>query len=354
MDKIQHLLERGLDERLYSGAQLVVSDADAPILSLAVGQTRSRYGRNDVIGPANEVTKDTLFDLASLTKPLATASLMMCAVDEGLYSLDQKIVSIAGIHFPAYILPNRISDLLTHQTALPAVHDFHGKLPRREDHENARHFIEIESQRTQPRNDDNTWCYSDVGYIILGIMLEEGWHSDLDKLFSTKIAQPLRLNNSLMFRPLHYVSRSRIAATSPYMDAYIVGHPDDANARALTHLSGHAGLFGSAEAVAAFVRALLNGDFPAKRSTISHFLSYRSPNTPFCLGWDRPTSEDSLSGRSPNDNVIGHLGFTGCSVWVDLQTMRSIVLLTNRVHMNTDPHSINPLRREIHKLCWSL
>ena len=354
MDTIKQLLQKGLDDRLYSGAQLVVSDADSTILSLAVGRIRGRYARNDLHSPNNEVTPQSLFDLASLTKPLCTATLMMCAVDEGLYTVDQKLVTVPGMHFPSWLLANRISDLLSHQTSLPAVYDFHGDIPRREDHENARHFIELECQRIQPRTDDSTWCYSDVGYILLGMMLENGWHSDLDTLFTSRVARPLGLQNSLMYRPLHHVSRGVVVTTSTFMDACLQGHPDDANARALTHLAGHAGLFGTAEAVAAFIRAMMHGRFPARHETVTQFLSYRSSRTPFALGWDRPTSEDSLSGRRPGEDVIGHLGYTGCSMWIDLATSRSVVFLTNRAHMNNDPKSIGPLRRELHKLCWNL
>ena len=354
MDKVRDILLKGIAEGLYSGAQLVVSEVDQTTLSLAVGTTRLRNTPNDLSCSASSVTPHTLFDLASLTKPIATSTLMMLAYDDGIYSPEQKLIAINGMQFPAVVLGKKVGDLLSHQTPLPAVFDLHGAVPRCEDHFSATHYAQLDTLSITPRKDGETWCYSDVGYILLGMMIENAYGASLDKVFSTRITSKLGLQTSLLYNPLHWIPRATIAATSLYCGAYLQGHPDDANARALTHMAGHAGLFGSAEAVAAFVRAMLSGHFPIRRSTVVKFLTYRSPNTPFCLGWDRPTSDDSLSARKQTDNVIGHLGFTGCSVWIDMNTLRSVTLLTNRVHLQDNPKAINDLRREVYRLCWAM
>lgn len=351
---IAELLNQGVEDKLYSGAQLVVSDAKRDILSLCAGSTRFPLERGELGCNAVNVTSDTLFDIASITKPLATAGLMMCAVAEKKFALDQKLISIPELQFPSWSLANTISDLLSHQTDLPAWVDFHGTIPRVEDHETASRFFELECKRLQPRADDKTWCYSDVGYILLGLMLERSYHMTLAELFEQKIARPLGLSLQMLYSPLHWVMRQQIAATCHYMGAYIQGHPDDANARALTHVAGHAGLFATAGAVAAYVRAMLSKSFVCDSDIVNTFITYKSERSPFALGWDRPTSEDSLSGRRPGENVIGHLGFTGCSVWVDLDTKRSVTLLTNRTHANSEPGSIATLRREIYRMCWEL
>ena len=354
LSSLQCILESGIENKLFSAAQLVVREADSIIVSIAVGKTRYNHCKNDALSRVCPITPTTLFDVASLTKPLATTSLIMKACDDNILSLSQKLISINGISFPPWLLSYTIQDLLSHQTPLPAWIDFHGSLPRAEDHETATHYFEREITRLNPRSDGTTWCYSDLGFILLGFILEIYYQKQLPELFCKKIASPIGLDKLMMFTPLHHIQRQNIPATCSYAHAYIQGHPDDANARALTHCAGHAGLFASAEAIAAFVQHLLGGSFPCQPQTVQQFLSYKSPLTPFALGWDRPTSDDSLSGRKPGENVIGHLGFTGCSVWVDLDTKRSVTLLTNRTHMNSEPKSIGSLRRELHHICWNL
>ncbi|MBO4349694.1 MAG: beta-lactamase family protein [Proteobacteria bacterium] len=354
MNRLNDILCQGIENKLFSAAQLVVSDNHKNLVSLAIGKTRVFKSKNDFNAISLPVNARTLFDVASLTKPIATASLMMKAIEEKVFSIHQKLVSIDGMAFPPYLLSNTIGDLLSHQTELVAWADFHGKLPRRDDHENALRHVMHQIAQMPPREDGKSWCYSDLGFILLGMMLEMAYGMDLGRVFNQKIARPLGLEKDMMFVPLEHVNRELITATCPFEGAYIQGHPDDANARALTHIAGHAGLFANAEAIAAFVRALLSKDFPVIPEVIDAFIAYQSPRTPYALGWDRPTSDDSLSGRKKGDHVIGHLGFTGCSVWIDLDTQRSVTLLTNRTHLNQTPQSIAQLRRDIYKICWEL
>ncbi|MBQ9393904.1 MAG: beta-lactamase family protein [Proteobacteria bacterium] len=353
-DQLRTLLLDGIDQHLYSCAQLVVSDARESLISLAIGTTRLNNLSGDRAIKGQEINTHTLFDVASLTKPLSTAALMMKACEERIYSPEQKLISLNGIRFPSWLLSNTIADLLSHHTQLPAWHDFHGDCPRPEDHDQAKEFFLNEICSLDPRTDNQTWCYSDLGYLLLGFMLENAYHCSLARLFEQKIAKPLGLSSEMMFQPLHTMNCDRIPATCAYKNSYIQGHPDDANARVLTHVAGHAGLFASAEAIASYVRALLSGAFPCKPEIVRQFISYRHPETHYALGWDRPTSADSLSARLPGDPVIGHLGFTGCSVWIDLDTTRIITLLTNRTHVNSNPKSLAPLRREVYRLCWEL
>ena len=354
LSRLNDILSQGIENKLFSAAQLVVSDPRSTLVSLAIGKTRTQKFKNDCNAVSYQITPRTLFDVASLTKPLATASLMMKAVEEKVFNIHQKLVSVDGMVFPPYLLSCTFANLLSHQTDLVAWTDFHGELPRRDDHQNALRHVMQQIAQTPPREDGKTWCYSDLGYILLGMMLEMAYGTDLGRLFNQKIARPLGLERDMMYVPLEHVNRADIVATCPYDGAYIQGHPDDANARAMTHIAGHAGLFANAEAIAAFVRALLSKNFPVIPEIIDTFITYTDPKTPYALGWDRPTSDDSLSGRKKGDHVIGHLGFTGCSVWIDLDTQRSITLLTNRTHLNQTPQSIAQLRRDIYKICWEL
>lgn len=352
--QINEILEQGIKNRLYSAAQIVIGNRSRIIFSHAVGQTHTIVTKNRFCTAPEKITPNTLFDIASITKPLATAALVMCAVDEGLLHIEQKLVSLENLSVPSWLLGNTIGDLLSHQTELPAWEDWHGNLPRLEEHSHACAYFERQIQRLSPREDGKTWCYSDFGYILIGILLERIYQMPLDALFKQKIALPLGLENKMLYRPLHHIQQKTIVATAMYKNMPLQGHPDDANTRALTHMAGHAGLYASAESIAQYISVLLSGNFPCQRQTIDTFLNYHSEHTPFALGWDRPTSYDSLSGRTPDDNVIGHLGFTGCSVWVDLDTQSHVTFLTNRTHVNHDPKSLANTRRAIHQLAWDM
>ena len=352
IQKIQASVEDAIRHQLFSCAQVTIADAHSIIASLAVGNTR--ISQNYSFVPPMPVTERSLFDIASITKPVVTAALVMKAVDEGVLSFDQKLISIPQFIFPPWLLGDSIAELLSHQTQLPAWIDFHGATPRVENHEQARDHILSTISRLSPRDDGTTWCYSDLGYMLLGFILELVYGKSLDAVFREKIAEPLGLENDMVFTPLRYFMKKEIPATCPMGNDFIQGHPDDANARSLSHIAGHAGLFASARAITIYIQKLLACDFPVSRQIIAHCLNYHSELTPFALGWDRPTTADSLSGRMPSDPVLGHLGFTGCSVWFDLNTKRIVTFLTNRTHTNADPKSISELRRSIYKLAWSL
>ncbi|MBQ9242365.1 MAG: serine hydrolase [Proteobacteria bacterium] len=112
--EITDLLNQGIDARLFSGAQLVVSDDKHDILSLCAGNTRFPIARNELGCVPLAITPDTIFDIASITKPLATAGLMMCAVAERKFALDQKLISVPDLQFPSWSLANTLVDLLSH------------------------------------------------------------------------------------------------------------------------------------------------------------------------------------------------------------------------------------------------
>lgn len=347
-------LEQGARDGLFSGAQLVVVDHGRVCADIATGKTKLLdKAIFQTVLPA-DVTPHTLFDVASLTKPLVTAALCMVAIDEGVMSLDRKLVTFDGCQFPSWLLGNTIADLLSHHTSLQAWIDLHGAMPCIEDRKNAKRYVLRKISETAPREDGKTWCYSDLGFIILGFILEEIYQETIDKLFEEKIARKIHLESEMLYHPMHRVNQRQIAATCRYSGCVVQGHPDDANVRALSHCAGHAGLFATAGAIARYMDCLLNHTFPVSSEILDVFLNYRNPETPFALGWDRPTGSNSLSARTAKDHVIGHLGFTGCSVWTDLDAAKTVVLLTNRTHINDVPESISNLRRNIHQLAWLL
>jgi CubicO group peptidase (beta-lactamase class C family) len=344
-DALHDILSDAIRLGVFTGAQLVVSDLCSVRQRLCIGRLSS-----DVSSPL--VSFETLFDVASLTKPFVTATLVMIAIEEGHLSLDQcvgdlPIVAPRGIH------GSTLADLLSHSTDLQAWFDFSactaGSVNRLEAMQRVACAIEV----LPLRGDPHVGCYSDLGYILLGMLLEQCYSETIAELFDLKIATYLGLKSDMMFCPLQSFPASRCVATHFLRDGSVLqGLPDDDNVRCMGHMAGHAGLFSTAEGIATYVRAYLGNFFPSSRSLRERFLAYASSNFRFALGWDRPTGSDSLSGRGVGDPVRGHLGYTGCSVWFDLTTGISVTLLTNRSHCNHEPQTLAPIRKRLHRLIW--
>lgn len=347
-------LQEGIEQHCFTGAQLVIQQGSDQILNVSVGMTKQKPspGQHVFCNPAL-VDSSTLFDVASVTKVLSTTSLVMHAVEEGKLSLSQKLISVSPGVLPPWLLEYTIADLLTHATALKAWDDFTKKSISAKDHFSATSSVLYEIFKSTPRTDTSQCCYSDLGFIILGSVLENLYGSPLDVLFKKYITEPLGLSADLTYLPLHGSSQTRCAATHLHCGEPLQGHPDDDNTRILCHVAGHAGVFATASAIGKFCSALLEDRFPVSPKLVHKFLTYESPRSTFALGWDRPTSSTSLSARGIGDPVVGHLGYTGCSVWMDLMSKRSVILLTNRSHVNNDPSSLADLRREIYAQSWN-
>lgn len=352
---LEQSLLSGLEKGLYSAVQCVVSDAYDARLSLAFGHTRDPEAHKHLYLEAPQaIDVHSLFDIASLTKALSTSALVLCAVSEGKLRLDQKLIHLSGLELPSHLLALTLSDLLSHRTQLEAWRDFRAPDGQFEARQNARRRILSDCYHAPARTDVAKACYSDLGYILLGFILEEIYGKSQDALFLEKIAKPLGLETSMMYCPLHHVDARRLVSTKWHEGYALTGHPDDDNCRSLSHVAGHAGLFASGLAVAKYLRRLLSSDFICSPELVMSFLRHRAPGSHYALGWDRPNGERSLSGRLAGEAVVGHLGYTGCSMWLDLDTRASVVLLTNRSHMNDEPSSIGELRRELHRLAWAL
>ncbi len=298
---------------------------------------------------------DTLFDLASLTKVMATTTLMMRAVDAGLVRLDDP----ASAWLPAWRGGDRervtVRDLLAHASGLPAY------LPYFRDHTGRAEF-EPAICRTpleyQPRTRS---IYSDLGFILLAFILDDvelvaqsdpsvakaGFGARFHTVASFIGADPLLFNPSRSLRP-----RIAPTETEEWRGRELRGEVHDENAWALGGAAGHAGLFGTAAAVGAFARAALRtiGGEPllSAPETCREFIARTDvPGSSRALGWDTmlPTSS---CGTRLSPTAIGHTGFTGTSLWVDWERDLYIVLLTNRVHPTRDNYRIRLVRPAFH------
>ena len=305
------------------------------------------YGRD-----APTATPDTLFDLASLTKVLATTLCAMQCVDGGALHLDDRV----SVHLPEWTLDDRqsvtVEDLLTHCAGLPAYYPFFRTL------RGTGPVITAIAGTPLAYTPRTASLYSDLGFILLGTLLERLRSRPLDDQFRG-LAHALSVGDAIGFRPARSMTPV-IAPTEedPWRGRLLAGEVHDENAWAMGGVAGHAGLFGSAEAVGVIARHLLQildgraGLF--SRDTTARFTTRRSeiPGSSRACGWDTMLPTSSCGGGT-SGAAFGHTGFTGTSLWLDPERGWYAVLLTNRVHPTRGNDAIQRVRPAFHDAVWS-
>jgi CubicO group peptidase (beta-lactamase class C family) len=338
-------------DQLRAICEAAVAGGVTPGLVVLVGQGGVNRqviarGQRQVDPSPLPISPATQWDLSSLTKALATSVLAMQALDAGRLELDEPLP-----HLPPPAegeLPITVRRALSHSTGWPAHLKFYlqvlgaggsgaGTLPVR--------TAVLETIRRTPRSypADSRSVYSDLAFMLLGDFLEHRLGGTLDQLTRERIAGPLGLGD-LGFRPIAAdgtpLPGGEVAATQrcPLRGRVLVGEVDDLNAYALGGVAGHAGLFGTATAVAAVAHALCAAYRAPGRSLVDGQLLRAFwqpagvPGSTGRLGWDGPAASGSLAGDRIARTAVGHLGFTGCSLWIDPEREAFVVMLSNRVH----------------------
>jgi CubicO group peptidase (beta-lactamase class C family) len=331
------VVQGGIDDRAFPAAVVSVGSAAGPVWEASFG--RLTY---DADAPAT--TTDTIFDLASLTKVIATASIAMRLFEREALLLDARASDI----LPEWRRDDKatvtIRQLLDHSSGLPAHHRIWTEASGREAYRRSIAALPLE------RAPGMSSVYSDPGFITLGFVLEEIGGSTLDAQFS-KVYSPSTA--ALQFLPPPEW-RERIAPTEfdPWRGRLIRGEVHDENAAALGGVAAHAGLFGTAAAVGGFARLVLQtfqrGTSLARPETMRVFATKTGvPGSSRALAWDTalPTSS---SGARMSPGAIGHTGFAGTSLWIDPDRDLYAVLLTNRVHPTRANEKLLPLRARFH------
>jgi len=342
------VVKEGVSAGVFPGASVEVGSGEGPRWRGAIGSLTY-----ETDAPA--VTAATVYDLASLTKPIAATTVAMRLVEAGRLDLAS---AVAG-HEPGWRGAERekvtVQDLFEHASGLPAWAVLWKGHAGRDAIIAAASGVPLEyPARSQ-------CVYSDVGFIVLGSILERAGRATLDEQFD-RLWRELRPvadeGTPLCFKPPPSV-RSRAAPTrfSDARERLLVAEVDDDNAWAMGGVAGHAGLFGTAAAVGAFARTVLRalgGEREAERrlaasATIRRFLVPSAvPGSSRALGWDlmRPTSS---CGTRMSASAFGHTGFTGTSLWIDPAFDFYAVLLTNRVHPVAGPNEpMQAVRRAFH------
>ena len=343
---------------LFSGASLLISGGLGPDFECTWGTVESG---------GVPVTLATRFDLASLTKPLVTAPLCMVAVLRGLVSLDDPLSRFFPGLVPADKESITIRSLLSHSSGLPAYEPFYPELIKLPEEARRTALASMILKTPLDAAPGKRAQYSDLGFMLLGLILERQMGGRLDHLARDFLFDPLGIDE-LHFCPIGPAPsvpgpRSSVlsyAATQfcPWRNRLLRGEVDDENAWALNGVAGHAGLFGTARGVFNLLSFLWNiyegnvSDELWPREIVRLFWTrtkVAEGSNGWCLGYDTPSQKGpSSAGRYFSGNTIGHLGFTGVSFWLDLEKRVLVILLTNRVHPTRQNDAIRQLRPVLH------
>ena len=363
---VNSAFEEAVTQGVFPGA-VVLASRDEEIAY------ENAFGYRSLVPEKTPLQPSTIFDLASLTKPLATTVAIMLLVAEKKIRLDDQVTrfiptfGVFGKHL------STIRQLLNHSSGLPAWKPYYEEIVKNEKagrinfvgSRAAKSQVLEQVHREKPLHPSGTQSlYSDLGFMVLGEIVEALTGCNLDSFCQERIFRPLGLRSTafvdlaqLKARRLEPVAEV-IAPTEdcPWRKRILCGEVHDDNAYAMGGVAGHAGLFSSARDVHLLV-VRLNRCFRGKdnflpRALVEEFLAKdRSVrDSTRALGWDTPSSDNSASGICFSPRSVGHLGFTGTSIWWDLEKNCHIILLTNRVHPSRKNDKIREFRPNIHDL----
>lgn len=324
LDAADRIVERYAAEKAYPGAVLAVG-RDAALVRLRA------FGRLSYEPGAAAVAPDTIYDLASLTKVVATTTLAMILVDEGRIDIDKPVSAFLPKFRGGAKDRVTVSHLLSHSAGFDAV------LPLYKELRGKAAYVERIQQLPLGYEPGTQSVYSDLGEILLGEILERVAGEPLDAFTRRAILDPLGMQDTRFVPGPELLPRIAPTEHDPWRGRLLRGEVHDENAFALGGVAAHAGLFGSAPDLARFAQMLLNGGVYDQRRIVSRAVLERFtrragiPGSSRALGWDTP-SPGSSAGSLLSPRAFGHTGFTGTSLWIDPERRLFVILLTNRVH----------------------
>ncbi|MEK9142573.1 MAG: serine hydrolase domain-containing protein [Nitrospirota bacterium] len=365
---IQIALDRAVTDGVFPGAVLAVRCGDRPV-------SRFHAGHLSTVPPGSLVSTSTVYDLASLTKPLATVTALVLLTQAGSCRLEDRVADHLSECADAFIGSATIRHLLTHSSGLPAWRGFYeqlsqdGTIPSSagERAQAKRTMLSLIQSEAPVYERGTRSLYSDLGFMLLGLIVERISRQSMNDYFLDHIVRPLggpRIGFILPEQhciPSNSVDDDTGGVAPTEVDRWrgylLCGEVHDQNAAALGGEAGHAGLFGTADAVLAisgeWVRAYHGRTTILDQAMVQEFTRRQKPEGPssWALGWDTP-SVPSSAGRHLAAQSFGHLGYTGTSLWIDPVQELEIVLLSNRVHPSSRNEAIREFRPAIHDLVY--
>jgi len=365
--EISDFLQQRIDANDFPSAVYLVAEK---------GEVRFRHALGNAVVEPEPIAAEieTVFDLASLTKVLATGLIAAKLIESGELSPDDTVAKLLPEIPSGHNAAITLRELLTHTSGLPAWRPFY--LLSDDPSEVAATIVAMEQT-----SGDRKVLYSDPGFILLGKIIERATARTLDSLFGQEVIEPLELAPwDIAFDPLHDILISRVAASETgnlheklvceemgylteveaaeaarhFRSEVIWGEVHDGNAYFMGGIAGHAGLFGTAEAVLKIALQFLPGYTSVLRpETCGLFTTNYTPgmNEHRSFAFQLASTPDSTAGKLMSPQSFGHLGFTGTSLWIDPVKERIFILLTNRTHAHPLPFvNINSVRRRFHDL----
>ncbi|MFH1019624.1 MAG: serine hydrolase domain-containing protein [Pseudomonadota bacterium] len=308
------------------------------------------------------VDEGTVYDLASLTKALATTLAILSLLKEGRIQLSDRVSDIFPRIRDSFSLPRiSIKDLLCHCAGFPAHRPYYLELDRLPEEKRRDALLRLLAAEPQAYAPGSTSIYSDLGFMLLGLIVEKKSGLELAEFFREKIAGPLGIAEKIFYGkagPGDEEDRKKCAPTEdcPLRKRILCGEVSDENAHSLGGAAGHAGLFGTIGGVLEMGEHLLD-QWQGREESPSYlacdlrrFLTRQDiPGSTWALGFDTPSATGSSGGRYLASTSVGHLGFTGTSLWIDPTRDLVMVLLSNRVHPSRENSRIKQFRPLFHE-----
>jgi serine-type D-Ala-D-Ala carboxypeptidase len=359
MKKVEEFIKQGIVSGVFPGLALVVARGTEVLY-------HDHAGFAQLCPEPKEMNPNTLFDLASITKPVATTTAIMLLVQRGRLSLSDKVQDYLSQFDGHGKNEVTIRHLLSHSSGLSAWKPYYKEIPSSSitHFEVGKSFISNKVlQEGLVYGPGQKAVYSDLGYILLGMIIEKVTQQTLDSFCYQNIFGPMGLSQTFFINlekkgKQKSFSLANIAATEecPWRCRIIVGEVHDENTYAMGGVAGHSGLFSSAQDLCKFAQVMIScyqgrNDLIGQ-SIVQEFFHRQMglSGSTWALGWDTPSLQKSSAGRYFTSQSVGHLGFTGTSLWIDLEQEIIVVLLTNRVHPRRSNEQIKIYRPMLHDL----
>lgn len=337
------ILQKAIEDSIFPGAQIAIVQDGKLIASRGFGH-QTYHIKSPLVSP------ETIYDLGSVTKVAATTLVAMELYERNQIRLDIPVKSYLPKFEGEFKDSVTVRHLLTHSGGL---HWWSELWKHAKNKQDALDYIYNLPLDYVP---GDSMIYSDLGIILLGEIIETVTGEKIDQLANEIIYQPMGMQNTMYNPPKEFLSRIAPTEISSNMDRGLIhGKVHDENTYFFGGISTQAGVFSTAEDLAALAQMLLNGGiYRHKRfyspQTIKEWISRQElpPGTERALGWDTPADEESSAGNYFSKGSFGHLGFTGTSIWIDPNRKIAIILLTNRVHPSRQRNGMFQVRRDFH------
>jgi uncharacterized protein YbbC (DUF1343 family) len=333
LDRIDGVVKQGIEQGKMPGAVVLIGHRGSIVFHRAYGQRQSQP-------EAKTMETNTLFDMASVTKPVATATSIMILVERGLIRLKDKVSD----HLPEFGSKGKdkvtVQQLLTHVGGLipdNSIKDYQGT-----PEQSIQNFLNVDLNY-EPEKD---FKYSDVGFQVLGELIKRKTGKDVHQFSQENIFRPLAMSETSYLPPSELAVRA--ATTEQREGRWMVGEVHDPRAYAMGGIAGHAGLFSTATDLAVYAQMMLNlGEYQGLRilgpqTVRAMTASYDVPKGARGLGWDKRTGYSVNRGELMTPAAYGHGGFTGTGFWIDPELDLFVIFLSNRVHPD-GKGLVNPL-----------